>query len=414
MIERTDNPVAPARVASRTDETAESLRRIEASLARMEARIAALECQATAAVGVATDSFDRLAADARARSVDVDARIRVALRLAEKMTDPQVAAAIERLLDLAPQGPALAATAMDTFDGAVARMRASGVDLDARLHLLLGAALGKDGVCSNYRYDLVDATWRFLKDFKGGDAVFTFPSTPVKCAGAPQKIMYLADDHLRRLGVRARSKVTWASASAGIFGVAHYAAPLRKVIERKGIETLYRHDLIAVRPASKEAVFRHIDKGHEVTLKYDLLHVAPPQSAPDFVKKSPLAGAGGWVDVDKYTLQHVRHPDVWSLGDASSLPTSRTGAAIRKQAPVLVENLLARVDGRAPAARYDGYASCPLVTGYGTLILAEFDYDGKPQESFPFDQTIERYSMYAMKAYALPELYWNGMLRGRA
>lgn len=291
---------------------------------------------------------------------------------------------------------------------------APGIQLDWDKVDGLSAALGKDGVCSNYRYDLVDATWRFLKDFKGGDAVFTFPSTPVKCAGAPQKIMYLADDHLRRLGVRARSKVTWASASAGIFGVAHYAAPLRKVIERKGIETLYRHDLIAVRPASKEAVFRHLDKGHEVTLKYDLLHVAPPQSAPDFVKKSPLAGAGGWVDVDKYTLQHVRHPDVWSLGDASSLPTSRTGAAIRKQAPVLVENLLARADGRAPTARYDGYASCPLVTGYGTLILAEFDYDGKPQESFPFDQTVERYSMYAMKAYALPELYWNGMLRGRA
>jgi sulfide:quinone oxidoreductase len=291
---------------------------------------------------------------------------------------------------------------------------APGIQLDWDKVDGLSAALGKDGVCSNYRYDLVDATWRFLKDFKGGDAVFTFPSTPVKCAGAPQKIMYLADDHLRRLGVRARSKITWASASAGIFGVAHYAAPLRKVIERKGIETLYRHDLIAVRPASKEAVFRHLDRGHEVTLKYDLLHVAPPQSAPDFVKKSPLAGAGGWVDVDKYTLQHVRHPDVWSLGDASSLPTSRTGAAIRKQAPVLVENLLAHVDGRAPTARYDGYASCPLVTGYGTLILAEFDYDGKPQESFPFDQTIERYSMYAMKAYALPELYWNGMLRGRA
>ncbi|MFO0601723.1 MAG: FAD/NAD(P)-binding oxidoreductase [Polyangiales bacterium] len=291
---------------------------------------------------------------------------------------------------------------------------APGIQLDWAKVDGLEAALGKDGVCSNYRYDLVDSTWRFLKGFTGGSAVFTFPSTPVKCAGAPQKIMYLADDHLRRAGVRARSRVVWASASPGIFGVAHYAAPLRKVIARKGIETLYRHDLVAVRPASKEAVFRHLDQNAEVTVKYDLLHVAPPQSAPDFVKKSPLAGAGGWVDVDKYTLQHARYPDVWGLGDASSLPTSRTGAAIRKQAPVLVENLLARADGNAPSARYDGYASCPLVTGYGSLILAEFDYDGRPMESFPFDQTVERYSMYAMKAYALPELYWNGMLRGRA
>jgi len=136
--------------------------------------------------------------------------------------------------------------------------------------------------------------------------------------------------------------VIWASASPGIFGVAHYAAPLRKGIARKGIETLYRHDLIVVRPASKEAVFKHLDQGTEVTVRYDLLQVCPPQSAPDFVKGSPLAGAAGWVDVEKYTLQHVRYPDVWSHGDARSLPTSRTGAAIRKQAPVLVENLLAR------------------------------------------------------------------------
>jgi sulfide:quinone oxidoreductase len=142
----------------------------------------------------------------------------------------------------------------------------------------------------------------------------------------------------------------------------------------------------------------------------------PPQSAPDVIKQSPLASTTdplGWVEVDKYTLQHVRFPDVWSLGDCSSLPTSRTGAAIRKQAPVLVENLLAHRAGRPLAARYDGYASCPLVTGYGKLILAEFDYDGRPAESFPFDQSQERYSMWALKAYGLPEMYWNGMLRGR-
>jgi sulfide:quinone oxidoreductase len=291
---------------------------------------------------------------------------------------------------------------------------APGIQLDWSKIDGLEGTLGRDGVVSNYRYDLVDSTWRALEGFKGGNAVFTFPSTPVKCAGAPQKIMYLADDHLRRRGVRERSSVIWASAGASIFGVAHYAAPLRKVVERKGIDARFRHDLVAVRAASREAVFRHLDDGSERVIRYDLLHVTPPQSAPDFVKQSPLASSAGWVDVDKHTLQHVRYPDVWALGDASSLPTSRTGAAIRKQAPVLVENLLARTEGRAPAARYDGYSSCPLVTGYGSLILAEFDYDGRPMESFPFDQTIERYSMYAMKAYALPELYWNGMLRGRA
>jgi sulfide:quinone oxidoreductase len=290
---------------------------------------------------------------------------------------------------------------------------AVGIQLDWHKIEGLDGQLGKGGIVSNYRYDLVETTWRALSTFEGGTALFTFPSTPIKCAGAPQKIMYLADDHLRSRGVRDRSRIVFASAGAKIFGVERYARTLRKVVERKGIETLFRHDLVAVRPGAREAVFRHCDQGHEVVIPYNLLHVVPPQSAPDVVKQSALADRAGWVEVDKHTLQHLRFPNVFSLGDTSSLPTSRAGAAIRKQAPVLVENLLAHQDGAPLTGHYDGYASCPLVTGYGKLVLAEFDYDGNPAESFPFDQSQERYSMYALKAYALPELYWNAMLRGR-
>ncbi|MCU0657565.1 MAG: NAD(P)/FAD-dependent oxidoreductase [Polyangiaceae bacterium] len=291
---------------------------------------------------------------------------------------------------------------------------ALGMQLDWHRIKGLEGNLGKDGVCSNYSYDTVASTWRFLKEFRGGNAIFTFPSTPVKCAGAPQKIMYLADDWLRKAGVRGASRVIYASATPAIFGVKHYREALEPIVQRKGIETLFRHDLVEVRAASKEAIFRKLDGGEEVVLPYELLHVVPPQSAPDVIKKSPLASKEGWVEVDKFSLQHTRFPEVFSLGDNSSLPTSRTGAAIRKQAPVLAQNLLAARAGGPLLARYDGYASCPLVTGYGKLILAEFDYDGNPMESFPFDQRKERYSMYAMKAYALPEMYWNGMLRGRA
>ncbi|MBK8975402.1 MAG: NAD(P)/FAD-dependent oxidoreductase [Planctomycetes bacterium] len=288
-----------------------------------------------------------------------------------------------------------------------------GIQLDWHKIDGLQGHLGKDGICSNYTYDSVESTWRFLQGMRSGNAVFTFPDSPIKCAGAPQKIMYLADDHLRRRGVRGQCNVIFASAGAGIFGVEYYAAPLRKVIARKGVETHFRSSLVAVRPQSKEAVFKNLDTGAELALKYELLHVVPPQSAPDVVKQSPLANAAGWVDVDQHTLQHVRYPDVFSLGDCSSAPNSKTGAAIRKQAPVVVENLVALRTGRELAGHYDGYASCPLVTGYGKLILAEFGYGGVPMESFPFDQRQERYSMYALKAYGLPELYWNGMLRGR-
>ncbi|MET0385597.1 MAG: FAD/NAD(P)-binding oxidoreductase [Polyangiales bacterium] len=296
-----------------------------------------------------------------------------------------------------------------TYDWLVVAL---GIQLDWAKIDGLPEALGRDGVCSNYAYESVDSTWRFLRGFRGGNAIFTFPATPIKCAGAPQKIMYLADDLLRRSGVRERSRVIYAAAGPAIFGVKHYRGALEAIVARKQIETLFRHDLIAIRPQSRQAVFRHLDTQAEVTLPYQLLHVVPPQSAPDVVKQSPLANADGWVEVDKHSTQHVRYRNVFALGDNASLPTSRTGAAIRKQAPVLVQNLLAQRAGRPLEARYDGYASCPLVTGYGKLILAEFDYDGQPAETFPFDQRKERYSMYLLKAHALPALYWHGMLRG--
>lgn len=272
--------------------------------------------------------------------------------------------------------------------------------------------LGKDGVCSNYAYEHVDSTWRFLREFRGGTAVFTQPGTPIKCAGAPQKIMYLAEEHLRRAGVRDQSQVIFASAGKVIFGVEHYAKTLRQIVAERGIDTRFEHELVEVR--DRQAVFTHLGTGEERIIDFDLLHVTPPMSAPDFIKQSPLANPDGWVDVDKYTLQHTRHANVFALGDASSLPTSRTGAAVRKQAPVLVSNLHALMQGKPLEARYDGYASCPLVTGYSKVVLAEFGYDGKVMETFPFDQSKERYSMYLLKRHGLPALYWHGMLKGRA
>jgi hypothetical protein len=149
-------------------------------------------------------------------------------------------------------------------------------------------------------------------------------------------------------------------------------------------------------------------------MRYDMIRVTPSLSPPDFVRAGALANSDGWVEVDKFSLQHVRFPEVFGLGDASNLPASKTGAAIRKQAPVVVENLLALRAGQAVTARYDGYTSCPVVTGRGKLIMAEFNYAKEPVETFPVDQRAERFSMYALKAYMLPRLYWHGMLRGRA
>jgi sulfide:quinone oxidoreductase len=276
--------------------------------------------------------------------------------------------------------------------------------------------LGRDGVCSNYLYDGCEGTWRTLREFTGGTAVFTNPPPPIKCAGAPQKIMYLADEQFRKQGVRGQTKIIYASATAGIFSVKEFAKPLNEVIARKQIETLYKHKLVEIRPAERKAIFQSVEGDDRIEIDYQMIHVTPPQGPPDVIKTSPLADAAGWVNVDKHTLQHPEFPNVFSLGDASSLPTSKTGAAIRKQAPVVVHNLLATINGQPSSTfkRYDGYSSCPLVTGYGKLILAEFDYDLKPAPSFPFDTAKERWSMYQLKRYGLPALYWQGMLKGRA
>lgn len=278
----------------------------------------------------------------------------------------------------------------------------------------LKEAVGKDGVCSNYSINTVASTWECVRKLKSGTALFTQPSGAIKCGGAPQKICYLAEDYFVRQGVRDRINVVFTLAGPRLFAVEKYREVLESVAERKKVDIRYRHNLVEIKADSKEAVYQHMDDGSEVIIKYDMVHVTPPMGPPDFVANSELAGEGGWVDVDKYSLQHLRFGNVFSLGDASSLPTSKTGAAIRKQAPVLVENLMAVLHGRPLSASYDGYTSCPVVTGYDSLVLAEFNYEQQPAESFPFDQARERFSMFALKKYGLPALYWHGMLRGRA
>lgn len=269
------------------------------------------------------------------------------------------------------------------------------------------------GVCSNYSYDTVMYTWENLKNLKSGRAIFTQPNTPIKCGGAPQKIMHLSCHYLQKNGRNNNVEVVFASAGGGMFAVPKYKKELDKIIARNKVNTKFGHNLVSIDAENKKATFEILATGENVVMDYDMLHVTPPMGPPDFIKNSPLAAETGWVSVDKFTTQHTKYANVFSIGDCSNLPTSKTGAAIRKQAPTLVENLNAAMNGKPLSAAYDGYTSCPLVTGYGRLILAEFDYNKEPMESFPFDQSKERYSMYALKAYALPNLYWHGMLKGR-
>ena len=292
-----------------------------------------------------------------------------------------------------------------------------GIQLDWSAVKGLPEALGKNGVSSNYSFQHAPYTWELIKGLKKGKAIFHNPNTPVKCGGAPHKIMYLAADHWRRAGALKDMDIQYWSGGGKLFAVPRYEKTLLKVVERGGIKLNFNWKLEEIDGPNKRARFIGIgekNKDVEQWLDYDMIHVTPPQSAPDFIKQSPLATAAGWVDVDKHSLRHNKYPNVWSIGDAAGLPTSKTGAAIRKQTPTVVTNILAAMAKKDGSARYDGYTSCPLVTGYGKLVLAEFDYDNKPQETFPIDQSKERWSMYQLKREVLPRLYWNFILRGRA
>ena len=278
--------------------------------------------------------------------------------------------------------------------------------------------LGKDGVSSNYTYDLAPKTWEFIDGTRSGTAVFTMPSGPIKCAGAPQKIAYLACDHWRRQGVLDDIDVHLVLPTPGMFGVKAFSDQLDEVVADYGIKVHFASELASVDAASQKATFEPVgDAGESFTLPYDVMHVTPHQSAPDWVKASPLANdtPAGYVDVDKHTHQHVRYPNVFALGDAGSTPNSKTGAAIRKQAPVVAANVTARLDGREPTQQYGGYASCPLTTSRSRMLLAEFDYSMEPTPSIPVIDTIKpRRDMWYLKKYGLPFLYWNLMLKGRA
>ena len=282
----------------------------------------------------------------------------------------------------------------------------------------LKQTLGRNGVTSNYSVDYAPYTFECLKSLKPGQtALFTSPGTAVKCGGAPQKIMYLAADYLRKNGLQGKVNVEFVTAGGVIFGIKKYADELMKKVNEYGIKLNFKHDLVGVDGEQKIARFKVVDAEGVTSIvekKFDMIHVVPPQSAPDFIKSSPLADQAGWVEVDKYTLQHTRYKNVFGVGDAMSAPNSKTGAAVRKQAPVLVKNLLALMDGQPLAAQYSGYGSCPLVVGYGKLILAEFGYDNKVMETFPFDQAKPRWSMWVLKKYILPWMYWNKILKGTA
>lgn len=296
---------------------------------------------------------------------------------------------------------------------------APGIKLDWHRIEGLVETLGKNGVTSNYRYDLAPYTWELVRGLKEGRAVFTQPPMPIKCAGAPQKAMYLSADHWQRAGVLKNVDIQFRNAGGVLFGVKDYVPALEKYIDRYGAHLHFFNTLVAIDGPAKTAWFevKKPDTPVErVEVGFDMIHVVPPQTAPDFVRVSPLADAAGWVDVDQATLRHKTFENIWALGDVMNAPNAKTAAAARMQAPVVAANVVADIGGRAPVAQYNGYGSCPLTVERGKIVLAEFGYGGTLLPSFPrwvIDGTEPSRAAWLLKEKLLPPVYWKGMLRGR-
>ncbi|MGP6425846.1 FAD-dependent oxidoreductase [Pseudomonas pharyngis] len=280
----------------------------------------------------------------------------------------------------------------------------------------LQESLGQYGVTSNYSYQHAQYTWDQVQKLRGGKALFTQPPIPIKCAGAPQKALYLSCDHWLKRNVLSKVEVEFNLAGAALFGVPTFVPPLMKYIEKYNAQLAFNSNLVKVDGPAKTAWFDVKDADGNVTRQaktFDLLHVVPPQVSPDFIAQSQLADASGWCEVDPHTLQHPLYPDVFALGDICGTTHAKTAAAVRKQVVVVAENLLALRKDLALPLKYDGYGSCPLTVEKGKVILAEFGYGGKLLPTFPLDPTVPRRSAWWLKATLLPWFYWNGMLKGR-
>lgn len=215
----------------------------------------------------------------------------------------------------------------------------------------LEETLGRNGVTSNYRPGLAPYTWQLASNLSTGNAIFCQPMTPFKCAGAPQKALYLSCEHWQKKGVLSNINVSFNVAGKAIFSVPYFIPILKSYLDRYTATVSYSSELIKVDGDKQLATFRISDEGQpdrEETYPFDMLHAVPPQTPPVFIADSGLANSDGWCDVDQNTLQHQKYPEIFALGDCCSAPASKTAAAARKQIVVVAENLRNVIQGIPP------------------------------------------------------------------
>ncbi len=297
--------------------------------------------------------------------------------------------------------------------------------------------VGKNGISSLYFADGSVKTWEQMKQFiakaKSGKrvkALFTHPDTPIKSIGTPKEVIYLTDARLKEAKVRDNAELIFYTDEAKMFDIPEYHKAIVEQFKARNFKWHYRHNLIAVDSDKKIATFNKetIEKGawdpdleenipiikkSKVEVPFDFIHITPPMKTPDEIAKSPIASAKGWVPVVKETLQHIKFPDIFALGDVIDVPMGKTGGSVRREYKIVVDNLISHINGKPLKSKYDGYSVAPIITGLGSVMLAEFNWSKKPIPSFPLDPTKERWIWWLLKIYLLKPMVIYGMLSGR-
>ncbi len=282
--------------------------------------------------------------------------------------------------------------------------------------------IGTNGIgCVYDTPDHATRTWRAMESYiqEGGKGLFIRPPGAIKCAGAPLKMTMLTEHRLRQRGSRSQSQLHYYAPGDGLFSQPDIDAFLKRHFpEERDINVHWHHRVKGIEPEARRVTFESQEQG-EYTESYDFLHMPPPMSAPSSVRDSDLAAQqgpfaeGGWLEVDQYTLQHKRYPNVFGAGDVCGVPLGKTSATAKNMTPIMVENLVRALQDQEPEAAFDGYTSCPLITEIGQAILVEFNYDLEMTPSFGFISPYrEQWLTWVVKEYLLRPAY-NAMLRGR-
>lgn len=272
-------------------------------------------------------------------------------------------------------------------------------------------SLGKNGVCTNYIYGLVDYTYETLQNVKTGNVVVTKPQSKIKGGVSAENSLFTMDEYVKDHDLDVN--IVFRSGSHEVFPVKRYSDNLVAQLHEKGIDYKLEQELVEVRGEHKEAVFKDLSTGELQVVPFEMLVITPPMHGPSVLEDSGLLDPEGWVSVDPHTMMHNTYTTVFALGDASSLPTFKMGSSVKSQMPILAKNLLERMNDQSPSHKYDGKTACPIATEYGHLILAEFDYNNIPEETTFLNQADDKWLFYQFKKNMLPLMYWHALLKGK-